>query len=327
MCFIFNTVSAKDLFEYGGVKIYGEAKNYEDGYDNNGRPLEHWNTKSGLTRTYVTTYMNFSEDSKVRLTLDSGGFRKHSSGFYKSSWVFVKYLYWEVKGYGGIDKILVGQHPNPWISYEDKIWGYRFISKSLLDDQQITHSADRGIGFIGSPQEDFEYAVSFVSGEGYKHDDANAVINTEGRITYDLGKGFFFSLGAGTGSKAETWPYDKYYTFKYGASNISYKVAPFIVSYTGLNTYTETDLSGETIGKGSNFTSVVNVWEGIDLIGRIDKLDGDIKTPDDISTKTIAGAAYKFDKNFKIALTKQTTASETNNVANHINYFNLEWRF
>lgn len=326
-CLITCPAMSKDLFEYGGSKIYGEFKNYDDGEDNNGESLTKRGAQGSLTRTYLTGYMNFNDKNRIRLTLDSGGYEKHSSGFYKNSWVFVKYLYLEMKDVLGADRILIGQHGHPWIDYADKIWGYRVISKSFLEDQKIAHSADRGLGIIKTVNGALEYAISFVGGEGYKHDDANSVINTEARFTHKVEEGFEYSLGGGTGAKAVNWPYDEYYTFRYGAFNVNYKRASWIFSYTALGTFAETDQNGESRGKGS---SAVLVWNAIgkyDLIGRIDKFDPDLQVADDQKVKTIMGVAYKLDKSLKFVLSKQTELNELTATVEHINQFNIEAKF
>ncbi|MBU0581431.1 MAG: hypothetical protein KKA19_09675 [Candidatus Margulisbacteria bacterium] len=332
-------LAEKPLFEYGGSTIFLDTTSYQDqhNYDGNGRPKELRNLFTELTRTYLTGYMNFSDDSRIRLTLDSGGYQKDTDGYYKNSYVFVKYLYWESKNILGFDKLTIGQIETPWIGWEDKIWENRFMAKSVLDAYGIDNSADRGIMVSSKIGDKVEYAVAVMGGAGYKWPDQDGKWNTEARISYKLADGLQASIGGNTGTKLYDQRYSEYYTNKIGMANLNYKLKPFIVSYTVFGTYKLDSIiggvsaqEGETRGKGSSVTAIYNVFGDVDLVGRLDTLDANIETPDDVRKDSILGATYKVNDTVKLGLSQQATTQETGEkmmTVTHVAKFNAQITF
>lgn len=329
----------KPLFEYGSTQIFSNSTSYDDGYDKNGLPLERYNVRSELTRYCVTGYMNFNENSRIRASVDYGGFYKHSSGFNESSWVFLAFLYYEQMKFMGIDSVKIGLFGTPWANWEDKIWNYRVISRSLLNDQGMTNPQDRGIGFESKINDKWDYALSFTSGQGIFGPEIDKVTNTEYRLTYALTDAVKVSFGGGSGAKAIDYGYPQYYSYttKYGVRNIYYKASQFVLSYTFVETYKLDDdfsvngvvkkTAGETRGKASSITGVYNLLPIVDILGRLDTIDNDIQTGDDVTRKSICGVAFHQNDNLKIALTKQALRSEAANTATHTTNLDIEVKF
>ncbi len=334
------SAETKPTFEYGGTQLFTESTNYEDGYDLQGGSLQKYNTRSWMPRTCVTGYVNFSENSRLRLSLDSYGFDKHSNGFYKTSWVFFSFLYWELKDVlGAGSSMKVGLFGTPWPNWEDKVWNYRVISSSLLSSQGITNPQDRGIGFEGNVFEGLEYAVAFVGGQGIYDVDKDNIINTEARLTYALTKEVKLSVGGGSGSRAVDYGVPDYYSYtaRYGVGNIHYKSKTYVLSYTVANTDRfDSDFMvdgrtyksyGETTGKASSVATVWNFFDNFDLIGRQDTLDPDIAAEDDSLIRSFAGFGYRSGEFLKAALTQQCDRNAASNTAYHKIVGNMELRF
>jgi hypothetical protein len=329
----------KPFLEYGGSMIYVDTTSYQDqrDYDGEGRSKLDRNVHTQLSRTYVTGYMNFSETSKIRLTLDSGGYEKDSDGFYKNSYVFVKYLYWEGKKIWKFSKVKVGQIGTPWVGFEDKIWGYRSISKSVLDKFGVDNSADRGLGVEGKLADKLSYSLACIGGAGYKWPDSDGKMTTAYRFTYELAAGLKASVGGFDGTKAFDKRYEEYYSYRGSMGNIHYKVKPLTLSYTFFGTrkgYAPitgvTTEAGVNQGKGSSVTAVYQVVKNIELIGRLDTYDADVNVADDVQKYSIIGVGCKPLDNVKLAITQQaeiTEAGEEMMTVDHVAKFNAEIKF
>jgi hypothetical protein len=227
----------------------------------------------------------------------------------------------------------------PWLNWEDKIWGYRFVCRSLLGDNSISVPQDRGISFEGRLGETFDYALTFTDGQGIFQPDIDGIVTTEFRGTYSFNPNVKFSLGGGSGTKATDYAYPEYYsaTYKYGVANIYYKAKPYTVSYTLLQTYRlDSDYvvngisystESEKNGKGSSFSLVWNVTDNWDLLGRQDFLDLSIETPYDAMRKSICGIGWHYGDNMRLAVTKQAVLSDSTSTALHTTVLNSELKF
>jgi len=332
-------LAEKPLFEYGSTQIFSNTTSFSDGYDKNGLPLERYNVRSELTRTFVTGYLNFNENSRIRASVDYTGFYKNSNGFNESSWVFFAFLYYEQLKFMGIDSIKIGLLGTPWANWEDKIWNYRVISRSLLADQGITNSQDRGFGLESKINDKLDYAVSFTSGQGIFGPEIDKITTTEYRLSYALTDAVKLSLGGGSGAKAIDYGYPQYYSYttKYGVRNIYYKAQPFVLSYTFMETYKLDDdfavngvvkkTAGETRGKASSIIGIYNLLPIIDLIGRLDTVDNNIEQPEDVTRKSICGLAFHQNDSLKVAVTKQAMRSDSANTATHTTNLDIELKF
>ncbi|MBU0580717.1 MAG: hypothetical protein KKA19_06040 [Candidatus Margulisbacteria bacterium] len=335
--FTMNVFAEKAGYEYGGSQIYLENKTYDDGYGNDGKSLKGSNHFSA-TRLYLTNYYYFSDNTLVRLTLDSTGQKMGNNGVdYENSWIFVKYLYVEFKNLGWADSLYIGQIANPWTNWEDKIWGYRIIAKSLLDDTGITQSTDRGMSWLKKIDKKSECQFALVGGEGYKQPDYNRDINFEGRYTYEVVDNIKMSVGTGAGTKANntalpssTADWADKNSVSYLVGNIHYKTKDTIVSLTSAGYVVDNDSQRNgTITKsvGNSITGVQKLIDNLNLIGRLDNYDPDKSLPENNVQKSIIGLGYKVNEDLQLVVNKQASIYDRTNTVVHINYFQAEVLF
>jgi len=120
-----------------------------------------------ITRTYFTVKGKhfFSDEEKgyagYRITLDSKDI--NGQGYYEA---FVKFAYMEIGGLVPGLTVQLGQLPTPWISFEEHIWGFRFLRPVFVDAAKYMSSADRGLSVLFK-QNLVDLAVSVVNGEGF----------------------------------------------------------------------------------------------------------------------------------------------------------------
>lgn len=120
-----------------------------------------------ITRIYLTGEGKFSPTVKAKLVIEGNGIGNASADTHKANQIFVKnaFLTWAPLEPLSID---LGMIPMPWISYEEKIWGRRFVQKTYMDQQSALSSADKGVGVTYTiPKGYGDVHATFVNGEGY----------------------------------------------------------------------------------------------------------------------------------------------------------------
>ncbi len=339
---------AKEGFEYGGTTLFFENQNYLDGYRFNHNAAGQ---NTFLTqRTYLTGYYNISTENRVRLTLDSGGYhtlfnannnKDAAADNHMDSWIFVKFLYWESTNFNGwFDKLYVGQIETPWIGFEDKIMGKRFMLRSLLDLYGVTFSADRGIGAKGKLLGNDEYHVVIDGGSGFKVQDVDGKINLEGRYTYFLTEQINSSLGFGTGwaalkglafnpASAQDWA--EVARVDFTAANINYKAKDaLIVSFTTYRKVFDDDGQRQgytTHSAGTSWSFVKTIQPQLDLIARLDLIDPDININQNKTQRSYLGTSYVVNENVTVGYCRQADSNEAGLnkiVPAHIDYIQAQ---
>ncbi len=129
-----------------------------------------------VTRFYLTVSgkRSFVEDKAAylgyNLTLDAKDI--HGTGYYES---YVKYAYFEMGNLFPGVVVRFGQNPTPWVGFEEKIWGFRFMNKVFVDYFGYMSSTDRGLSLgYHAPSDMVDLYLSLVNGEGYHGNEVNA---------------------------------------------------------------------------------------------------------------------------------------------------------
>ncbi len=92
------------------------------------------------------------------------------NGYYSE---FLKYAYIEIENpfVNGL-KIVFGQHNVPWVGYEEKLSGMRWLGPVFSDRVKKLSSTDRGLSLLyGFPKDFGDVHISVVNGEGYNSPD------------------------------------------------------------------------------------------------------------------------------------------------------------
>ena len=97
-------------------------------------------------RIYFTYEKNVADDFSVRYRLEA-----KDAGFGKGTKMepFVKHGYLKWKGALGSTDLYLGLSGTPTWAVVEKVWGYRSVSKTVLDLNKIGSSADLGAAFKG----------------------------------------------------------------------------------------------------------------------------------------------------------------------------------
>ena len=125
----------------------------------NGRLYTYWNmdltdgsdnfNEFALDRAYVTVKSKLSDYTSVRITTD---LREANVGSNVYNVVLIKYAYldWKPAFGNGVVKFRFGLQPTPYIDKMNKLWGRRYLEKTVGDHQEFLTTSDLGAGLVFS---------------------------------------------------------------------------------------------------------------------------------------------------------------------------------
>ena len=91
--------------------------------------------------------------------------------------------------------VQVGSERTPWLSLADDLYGYRYIDKTVTDQNKLANSADWGVNVHGDIAGGlFQYSVAAEDGQGYKNPDRSKTLDFEGRVNVNW-NGFVAAIG------------------------------------------------------------------------------------------------------------------------------------
>ena len=115
-----------------------------------------------IDRTYFQYTNDISDNLFFKVRFDVGRSDESKLQVYLKN----AYVDWKFNSGGEFSMGLIGTNS---YGVQEKNWGYRFISKSVLDMYGMTNTADFGIGYSHSFG-NFNLSFQAVNGEGYKAD-------------------------------------------------------------------------------------------------------------------------------------------------------------
>lgn len=131
-----------------------------------------------VDRVYLTFRSKVSDKSTVQYTLEGGEirdaeYRLSDGNLERSSTsmdVQTKYFFFEVtdalyrSGF-----VRIGQAPQPWVPFQEDLWGYRVQGTVFADRSGYLGSRDLGLSFGGTIPDGYgSWHGAFVNGEGWK---------------------------------------------------------------------------------------------------------------------------------------------------------------
>ena len=117
-----------------------------------------------IDRSYLQYTNNISDDLFFKMRLDVGRDTDDTGDTKLSAYLKNAYVDWKCNSGG---KFSIGLISTNSFGVQEKNWGYRFISKSVVDLYGMTKTADFGIGY-SHDFGDFNMSMQLVNGEGYK---------------------------------------------------------------------------------------------------------------------------------------------------------------
>jgi hypothetical protein len=126
--------------------------------------------KFDLSRAYLTVKSTLSPEVSVRLTADVASMGTDTRQIY------LKYAYldWNIEKVIPYSTIRFGLQQTGWIDYMNKVWGRRYVAKTLMDEYKALSSADYGVSYIVEFPKGYGHgSVQVLQGPGYKGTEEN----------------------------------------------------------------------------------------------------------------------------------------------------------
>lgn len=237
----------------------------------NGKDTAASGTGLDVKRFYLTVDHKFNDIWSANLTTDF----QYSSAIGNTE-LFVKKAYVQ----GSFDpafNLRVGAADMPWIPYVEKFYGMRYVENTLTDRLKYGNSSDWGLHGFGNLGNNFNYAVSVVSGAGYKNPTRSKGMDVEGRVAYTPNENFVVAVGGYSGKLGKE-------TDIQSAEN-TYTRANAMVAYADSNfrvggEYFQAKNLNNVLTVATDKTSGWSVWGsvrvtdgGINVFGRYDDTD------------------------------------------------------
>jgi hypothetical protein len=126
--------------------------------------------KFDLNRAYITLKSKLSNEVSVRVTTDVGSM----DGDAREIYLKYAYLDWNIEKFVPNSSIRFGLQQTGWIDYMNKVWGRRYVAKTLMDQYKALSSADYGVSYIVKFPKGYGYgSVQVLQGAGYKGTEEN----------------------------------------------------------------------------------------------------------------------------------------------------------
>lgn len=145
-----------------------------------------------VKRFYFGADHKFDDTWSANITTD---FHYNSSDGRTS--LFVKKAYVQAK-LGDMATLRVGSADLPWIPYVEGVYGMRYVENVMIDRTGFGTSADWGLHLMGK-NDQFDYQVSLVNGNGYKNPDRSKSMDLSARVGFHPISGVTLAAGYRTG--------------------------------------------------------------------------------------------------------------------------------
>jgi hypothetical protein len=221
--------------------------------------------------------------------------------------LYVKKAYLQAK-FSDAAVLRAGSADMPWIPYVEDAYGYRWVEKTLIDRTGFGTSADWG-AHVGGKAGMFNYAVSAVNGNGYKHPDRSKSLDFAARVGVmpvkglNVALGFYDGkLGKNTFANANATPPVTVLTGKRMDALVAYSQDMFNV---GAEFFSAKDWNTSTTDKGSGYSAFGSVKAGSSaaVFARYDNVKPHkTSVPGLKDTYYNVGVSYEARKNVDLAL-------------------------
>ncbi|HIE0526833.1 TPA: porin [Stenotrophomonas maltophilia] len=266
----------------------------------NGKDTAASGTGLDVKRFYLTVDHKFNDIWSANLTTDF----QYSSAIGNTE-LFVKKAYVQ----GSFDpafNLRVGAADMPWIPYVEKFYGMRYVENTLTDRLKYGNSSDWGLHGFGNLGNNFNYAVSVVSGAGYKNPTRSKGMDVEGRAAYTPNENFVVAVGGYSGKLGkETDIQSAENTYTRANAMVAYASSDFRVG----GEYFQAKNLNNVMTVATDKTSGWSVWGsvrvtdgGINVFGRYDDTDVSKTLDPTLSDKYWnVGVEFPVMKNLKLS--------------------------
>ena len=276
----------------------------------------HTEDESGFNfkRQYVSVAGSSGENMKYKVVMDVGryGDDNRLTAFLKKAQADY------TTDYGKISLGLIGMNT---YGVQEKNWGYRFISKSAIDKNKFSATADLGIGYSNTLMENLNLSLQLTNGEGYKKSQEDtfhkiSLNATYGEMKINKNEGYNAGLVFST-MPTENDPINMVSIFGGYAANNFRLGAEYDMQTTG-------DLEETIISVTSNYRALDN----LDAYFRYDMYTDNVEDVMNGENYLIAGLLLNCGNGLSVAPNVRMTSFEDSDMDNELEYkLNFQFKF
>ena len=265
-----------------------------------------------MSRLYINFKADLGDGWHARATPDISKREAPPDDFLQAR---LKYAYVQKDDVFAGSRLTLGLGSTPWVGYVDKLFGQRFITKSLTDRKfgaaTVLNSADLGAMLDGKLDDgSIAYAIGIYNGEGYSHGESDIVKSAQARVTLKpfapadseylngLEVSVFGALPIG--SRGEETDGSRLGGLIGYVGRDSALFATFMRARDG-----DPIVSSEGIGVYGRVS-----YAGWDLLARIYLIDPDLATSEDRKKQTLVGLGRKLQKKVRFAMSYERKAED-----------------
>ena len=265
-------------------------------------------------RQYISVAGSSGEDMKYKVVMDVGryGDDNRLTAFLKKAQADY------TTNYGKISLGLIGMNT---YGVQEKNWGYRFISKSAIDKNKFSATADLGMGYSNTLMENLNLSLQLTNGEGYKKSQEDTYHKFSLNATYGEMKinkndgynaGLVFSI-----MPTENDPINMISVFGgYAANNLRLGAE--------YDKQTSGDLEETIISVTSNYRALDN----LDAYVRYDMYTDNVENDMNGENYLIAGLLLNCGNGLSLAPNVRMTSFEDSDMDNELEYkLNFQFKF
>lgn len=265
-------------------------------------------------RQYISVAGSSGEDMKYKVVMDVGryGDDNRLTAFLKKAQADY------TTNYGKISLGLIGMNT---YGVQEKNWGYRFISKSAIDKNKFSATADLGIGYSNTLMENLNLSLQLTNGEGYKKSQEDtyhkfSLNATYGEMKINKNDGYNAGLVFST-MPTENDPINMISVFGGYAANNFRLGAEYDMQTTG-------DLEETIISVTSNYRALDN----LDAYVRYDMYTDNVENDMNGENYLIAGLLLNCGNGLSLAPNVRMTSFEDSDMDNELEYkLNFQFKF
>ena len=265
-------------------------------------------------RQYISVAGSSGEDMKYKVVMDVGryGDDNRLTAFLKKAQADY------TTNYGKISLGLIGMNT---YGVQEKNWGYRFISKSAIDKNKFSATADLGIGYSNTLMENLNLSLQLTNGEGYKKSQEDtyhkfSLNATYGEMKINKNDGYNAGLVFST-MPTENDPINMISVFGgYAANNLRLGAE--------YDKQTSGDLEEIIISVTSNYRALDN----LDAYVRYDMYTDNVENDMNGENYLIAGLLLNCGNGLSLAPNVRMTSFEDSDMDNELEYkLNFQFKF
>ena len=329
-----------------------------------GRLYTHWEYEMtdgadgmndfALSRAYVTVKSKLSDQTSVRITSDLRQSTIDDNGKVRTRYyVIIKYGYldWTPAFWKKIFKLRLGLQPTLYIDFQNKLWGRRYLAKTVGDMNKFLTSSDPGVSAhiaLGEKGKNGSLALGLFNGTSYsdlgelnKQKDINLFAQIKPLAnSEDLKKS---AIVAQYYKGTQNVAFDE--TTKAGDYKNDIISVGALLAYRGLfrvgadlNWHTEGKGAGadEMKESGASFHGTLYLSELVDgssalrtlnLFGRYDTFDPNTDVDDDAEKLMIVGVECSPTKGFKASVSIRSTSFDDDSTTEKQLFVNTLFKF